>query len=290
MSPLPPFKEPKRPPTRRSHLERLVSAYARDNDIPQARVRHRISSLALIGALQRVQETKTGPRFLIKGGVAMELRLGIEARATNDFDVVFRGPIRALLESLDEAFAEPYEGFEFRRAGEPEYIGETSTQRQDIKISFHGRGWQTLTVEAARPEGAGGGDPEEVLAAISVGQFGIASPRRIAVMSVRYQIAQKLHAVTEQPSDRENTRYWDLIDLLLLRDLIADLPSIREACLEVFDNRETHSWPPELRVPSAWQQPYEIEAEKLKFTPIDVHDAAAEVRAFIVDINSCATP
>jgi hypothetical protein len=62
LSPLPPFKEPKRPPTRRSHLERLVNAYARDTDIPQARLRHRISSLALIGALQRVQDPNAGPR------------------------------------------------------------------------------------------------------------------------------------------------------------------------------------------------------------------------------------
>ena len=286
MSPLPPFKEPKRPPTRRSHLERLVNAYARDTDIPQARLRHRISSLALIGALQRVQDPKAGPRFLVKGGVAMELRLGMGARATNDFDVVFRGPMQGLLESLDEAFAEPYAGFQFRRSGEPTYIGETSTQRQVIKISFHGRGWQTLTVEVARPEGTRGGDPEVVLAAISVSQFGLESPERIAVMTVRYQIAQKLHAVTEQPSDHENARYWDLIDLLLLRDLVEDLSPVREACIEVFGNRKTHPWPPELLVPGSWEEPYKIEAEKLKFTPAEVHEAAAEVRAFIAAIDA----
>ena len=286
MSPLPPFKEPKRPPTRHSHLERLVNAYARDNDIPQARLRHRVSSLALIGALQRVQDPQAGPRFLIKGGVAMELRLGMGARATNDFDVVFRGPMSALLESLDEAFTEPYAGFHFRRSGEPTFIGETSTQRQHIKISFHGRGWQTLTVEVARPEGTRGGDPEMVPAAISVSQFGLESPGRIAVMTVRYQIAQKLHAVTEQPSDRENARYWDLIDLLLLRDLVEDLSTVREACTEVFDNRETHPWPPALLVPSSWGEPYKVEAEKLKFTPADVHEAAAEIRAFIAAIHA----
>ena len=183
---------------------------------------------------------------------------------------------------------EPYAGFRFRRSGEPTYIGETSTQRQVIKISFHGRGWQTLTVEVARPEGTRGGDPEVVLAAISVSQFGLESPERIAVMTVRYQIAQKLHAVTEQPSDHENARYWDLIDLLLLRDLVEDLAPVREACIEVFDNRETHSWPPELLVPRSWEEPYRIEAEKLKFTPADVHEAAAEVRAFIAAIHAAA--
>lgn len=141
-------------------------------------------------------------------------------------------------------------------------------------------------MEAARPEGTRGGDPEVVLAAISVSQFGLESPERIAVMAVRYQIAQKLHAVTEQPPDRENARYWDLIDLLLLRGLVEDLQSVREACIEVFDNRETHSWPPALLVPSSWEEPYKIEAEKPKFTPADVHEAAAEVRAFISEIDA----
>jgi hypothetical protein len=65
-----------------------------------------------------------------------------------------------------------------------------------------------------------------VLAAISVSQFGLESPERIAVMAVRYQIAQKLHAVTERPSDHENARYWDLIDLLLLRDLVEPIPLV----------------------------------------------------------------
>lgn len=284
--PLGPFKAPKRPPTRRSHLERLVHAYARDNDVPQAHVRHLISSLALIGALQRVEDANAGPRFLIKGGVAMELRLGVQARPTNDLDVVFRGPPAELSDTLDVAFAGPYAGFEFTRADEPEEIRETSTQRQDVKIAFYGRGWQTLTVEIARPEGSGGGDPEVVPAAISVSQFGLDSPRRVAVMSVRHQIAQKLHAVTEQPPDRENARYWDLIDLLLLRDLLDDLPPVRAASVEVFEHRQTHPWPPELVVPDSWEQPYTAEAQALRFTPTDVHEAAAEVRAFIAEIDA----
>jgi hypothetical protein len=289
LNPLEPFKTPKRPPRRRSHLERLVEAYARENDVPQARVRNLISSLALIGALQRVQDRGAGPRFLIKGGVAMELRLGTQARPTNDFDVVFRRQLPELPDALDEAFTEPYAGFEFSRSGEPEYIRDTSTQRQVIKIAFHGRGWQTLTVEVARPEGSRGGDPELVLAAVSISQFGLDSPKQIAVMAIRYQIAQKLHAVTEQPPDRENARYWDLIDLLLLRGLLEIFPPVREACIEVFENRETHPWPPELLVPASWEQPYAAEAEKLSFTPADVHAAAAEVRAFIAEIDAATS-
>lgn len=106
----------------------------------------------------------------------------------------FRGPFTELIDILDDAFAEPYAGFTFDRSGEPQAIRETSTRRQLVKIAFQGRGWQTLTAEIASPEGRGGADPELVLAAVSIRQFGLNSPRRIAVMSTRYQIAQKLQS------------------------------------------------------------------------------------------------
>jgi hypothetical protein len=216
----------------------------------------------------------------------MELRLGSQARATQDVDVVFRGAPADLLDALDEAFMEPYSGFELSREGESTYIGPTSTRRQAIKIAFHGRAWQTLTLEIARPEGRGGGDPEIVTAAIGIHQFGLDSPHRVAVMAIRYQMAQKVHAVTERPADRENARYWDLIDLLLLRDLLKDLAPVREACVEVFENRATHAWPPGLIVPDSWRAPYEAEAQELKFAPADLDGAAEEVRSFIAQIDA----
>jgi hypothetical protein len=39
----------------------------------------------LIGALDRVRDDDE-PRFLVKGGVSMELRLGLDARSTQDVD------------------------------------------------------------------------------------------------------------------------------------------------------------------------------------------------------------
>ena len=113
-------------------------------------------------------------------------------------------------------------------------------------------------------------------------------PERVTCLSLRYQIAQKIHAVTEEPADgRPNLRYWDLIDLILLRALLEeDLWRVREACLKTFENRATHSWPPDLLVPYAWEQPYMAEAEKLRFTPADVREAAAEIRAFIAEIDA----
>jgi hypothetical protein len=66
--------------------------------------------MALIGALDRVR-ADDGPRFLVKGGVSIELRLGLRVRATKDVDLVFRGEADEMLDALEEAFAQPYSGF-----------------------------------------------------------------------------------------------------------------------------------------------------------------------------------
>lgn len=59
-----------------------------------------------------------GPRrFLLKGGVAMELRLRLRARATKDIDiVVFAETDDDLVDTLQAALETDYLGFGFRLA------------------------------------------------------------------------------------------------------------------------------------------------------------------------------
>ena len=72
------------------------------------------------------------------------------------------------------------------------------------------------------------------------------------VPSDRYQVAQKLHACTEDCGEQTNQRARDLPDLLLIDRLAindTDLPTIRAACVEIFTGRAKHPWPP---VMTAW--------------------------------------
>jgi hypothetical protein len=282
------FRRPKRAPTQRSHLERLVDAWARERGLAPVRVRRWISSLALLGALDRVREADGESRFLVKGGVAMELRLGLGARATQDIDIVFRGDPEQLIDALDDAFDEAYAGFTFQR-GELTAIRDTGARRFEVKLSFGGRSWQTLKVEGAPPE-AGAAEPELVPSAISIADFGLDGPERVACLSLRYQIAQKLHAVTERFPGDENDRFRDLIDLLLLRDLVEDLTAVYEACVAVFEARDKQRWPPELTVPKSWADSYTKLSQEIAFEVTNVDQAAAEVRAFIVEITSAGLP
>lgn len=278
------YQPPKRTPSQISHLNRLLENYGRDTGVAPSRVRRWITTMVMLGALDRVQTDPEQPLFLVKGGVAMELRVREEARATRDLDMVFLGETDRLLAELDAALAEPYSLFSFER-GPTEPIGTTSSRRLDVKLAFNGRSWATVKLEISPPEGRSG-EELQILDAISIEHFGLTGPEKVRCLSIRYQIAQKLHACTEFfTSGRENDRFRDLVDLLLLRVLDGDLVSIRHACIEIFDIRGKHTWPPALITPDSWAEPYAQLADELNFPITDVNEAAAVVTEFITEID-----
>ena len=186
---------------------------------------------------------------------------------------------------MEEAFEQPYAGFALRRKGEVEHIRDTGSRRLEVQLSFGGRDWQTLQLEIANPEAD---EIEIVPVAVGISDFGLDGPEDVACLSLRYQVAQKLHAVTEQPPDRENLRFWDLIDLMLLEDLLGnDLADVREAAESIFAGRGTHEWPPELVVPDSWREPYARAASEIDIElTTDVDEASQHVRGLIARIAS----
>ena len=108
-----PNRRPREMPTQKAHLERLVAHYGSSTGVAPGRVRRWLSVMVLLGALDRVRESD--PVFLLKGGVAIELRLRGRARATKDVDLVFFGDPEDLADDLDRALAEPYSEFSFQR-------------------------------------------------------------------------------------------------------------------------------------------------------------------------------
>jgi hypothetical protein len=77
-----------------------------------------------------------------------------------------------------------------------------------------------------------------------------------------------------------------LIDLIICRDLIDEVDSVKEACLDTFAARDQHAWPPELFVPEIWAEPYAALAEEMEFPIADVEEAASAVRELITAIDA----
>jgi hypothetical protein len=120
--------------------------------------------MVAVQALERARDEQGAPLFLIKGGVMIELRLGLRARATKDLDAVFRAQFDAWLDQLDDAISRPVGGFTLART-EPEEIKQTGTQRLQLIIDYRGRRWAQVPLEVApveAPDEVAGEVPEDL--------------------------------------------------------------------------------------------------------------------------------
>ena len=94
--------------------------------------------MIMAGVLERATNADS-PLFIVKGGVALELRLRDRARATKDIDIVLRDTIADLSDSLEEALTrEPYQGFSFRRKGQPLLL-DNGAVNMEFGVTYEGQ-------------------------------------------------------------------------------------------------------------------------------------------------------
>ena len=269
-------------PQTRTALEQLVGRYAKHYGIPQGRIRNWISFMVLAGALERVRNESGATAFVVKGGVALELRLRLRARATKDFDAVFRDQFGEMSQILDLALGQPYGEFQFARRGEIRELGGKA-KRIEVRVHYRGKSWATVQLEVSA---AAGREVEaERVPATDLSELGLDGPEFIHCLSARFQIAQKIHAVTTPAREaRPNDRYRDLVDLWLLRHVGIPPGQVRAACEDVFRVREMHPWPPDLHVPEHWATPFARLAGEVGLPTANVEEAASSLRDWIAVI------
>ena len=277
---------PRAPPRTHQMLSRWAEVYARQVGHDAARVRRWVAYMALGGALSR--ETAEGaPRFALKGGVALELRFRGRGRATRDLDLVLNDS-GELLDALESALRPGFEQFSFRLHGDARAL-RPDTVRAEVSVQYGGKSWARVQVDLSR--GEAGLFEVEMVDTLDFGGVTFGFPSALPCLSLHLQAAQKLHAMTLPSSDgRPNTRFRDLVDLVLLIDLIEDLPAFHGACVSLFAHRNTHPWPPSIDLPPERVQPYRALAEELGLPVTDAADAALRVRSFLHRLEVAALP
>ena len=283
-------KRPTGPPPSAGVLARYAQAYARELGVAEGRVRAWVAYMIMAGVLDRATNADS-PLFIVKGGVALELRLRDRARATKDIDIVLRDTTADLADSLEEALTgEPYQGFSFRRKGQPLLL-DNGAVNMEFGVTYKGQPWTSVTVDIARAE-AGEMDVEWVDAIALTDAFGVTGPTQLPCLPLRFHVAQKLHGMTLPPRPgKQNERFRDLVDLLLMETMTThDYVALRAACELVFRNRNTHAWPPDLStVPAHWAQPFARLAEELELVETDLEAAILRVRNFVARILSATS-
>lgn len=262
-----------------------------------------IASSVAIAAVQRALDADGRQLFLLKGGTLLQHRLNATARTTKDVDGLIRGDMDAFFAVLEDVLDEPWGPLTLRR-GEVEVIDVPTKiikpRRFDVILGMRGVTWRRIQFEVS-PDEAGIGDEREVIEPLSLAGFGLPDPDALVGIAMRFQIAQKLHAVSDphEPPDSINDRARDVVDLLLLRDLIATtvsptLAEVREAGIAVFEaraaeagelGRPTRAWPPTITAHGHWVDDYARAAASGGIElPLDA--AVAEVNAWIAAVTN----
>jgi hypothetical protein len=248
-----------------------INAFAQGDSSVTSRLRKEVVFDRMIARL-----ISTAPdRWIVKGGVALDLRLRERARATKDLDLARRDDEAAATEDLLTAIeAEVHDFFVFsadRSQGFDE-IDDNVAIRFDVRAELAGRRFEEIKLDI------GFGDPlplvPELVRGTDLLTFAGITPTSIPTLPLEQHIAEKVHAYTRQYSGgRENSRVKDLVDILLLcssHRFAAN--ALRTALEQLFLSRRTHELPTRLPAPpSSWTTPFRVLAAGLALdTDLDV--------------------
>ncbi|WIY83887.1 nucleotidyl transferase AbiEii/AbiGii toxin family protein [Propionimicrobium sp. PCR01-08-3] len=225
------------------------------------------------------------PEGAIKGGSAMALRYGRRTRFTRDLDAARVTPLRTFRNEFEESLSAGWAGFTGRlvekAAPRPPAVPTAYVMQPfAVKLDYWGRAWCTVSFELGHNEIGDADEPEYRLSTELVDLFtevGLEAPKPVPVMRVDHQVAQKLHAVSAEGSERAR----DLVDLQLLHDgEDLDLARVAATCVRLFDYRQQQAWPPVIAGSNNWTTLYAEAAEGLNVIPA-VEEAVDWVNEFV---------
>lgn len=271
----------------RRALEERLKNRNRETGEPFNRLRKR---LVFERCMVRLQKKSDSP-WVLKGGFAMELRLGQRARMTQDLDLGVdlrpfseeRAGKNELAQRLREDLAEDEEDrfiFIVQEGREEELrIRGVKAYRFSVEARLAGRKFETLRIDV------GLGDPvippiDKLTGSDLLSFAGIPTPE-IQATSKAQHLAEKFHALTRPFDDRINTRVKDLIDVLLLIDDAPKPAEFRKAAEKIFTTRESHSIPLNIEnIPQTWVSSFTAMALDLDLTETTLDDAIPKVNNY----------
>ena len=197
--------------------------------------------------------------WLLKGGFALELRLGGRARTTKDVDIdwsVGEGEATELL--LDAAALEMDDMFSFdvqRAATDDDLAG--GGQRWTVRAELAGRDFERVAIDV------GFGKPPVVepamLTASGLLEFAEIPAIAVPALAVEQHLAEKLHAYSRlYAGGQSSSRVKDLVDIVVIaRTTTVDGDRLRRAVAAIFERRDSHEPPAALASPPRdWARPW----------------------------------
>jgi len=220
---------------------------------------------------------------MVKGGVALDLRLGDRARSTQDLDLAIAGLsgeidnifIRALESSVDDFF-----GFHVK------HTLESTGDHNDLAMSFQvraeldGRRFEDIAVDVGSlPDQS---DPIELITGRALLAYADIVQTIVPIISIEQHLAEKLHAYTAvHPSGRQNTRVKDLVDIALIAEAFSPRAGpLQEALRHTYVDRSQQDLPTAFSpAPKEWEVPFRRLSTPTGIQKFDLESAEAIAKA-----------
>lgn len=263
----------------RQALESRLLAMSQQEGIPLSWLRKMVAFDRFLARLtaDRPQE------WLLKGGMALRLRLDVAARTTKDLDLLMTDDepdiqealVRAAQLDLDDWFR-----FTVRRSSYPISDNEAISRRFHAVASIAGRTFEQFHVDVGKNEPIVGA-PESFSMTPLLAFAGI-KPATILCYPIVQQIADKIHAYTRPRPGGIGTRVKDVIDILLIaRQQTFSRTSLHQALQSTFSFYNTHPFPKTIPDPPAsWTPQFRqlIKTTDLPYsTPVEAVHAMREL-------------
>lgn len=213
-----------------------------------SRLRKRVAFERLLARLVAVAPDA----WVLKGGFALELRLGNRARSTRDVDVDWRlasAEVGALLREATDLDLDDYFEFTVERGSLGDDL-DGGGERWAVDAIVAGRLFERVAIDI--------GFDEPILAPDTVASsellaFAGVPPTMVRAIAIEQHLAEKLHAYTRiYASGRTSSRVKDLVDVdVIANTTVIDAAELREAVDATFERRGTHPVPPVLPPPPA---------------------------------------
>lgn len=264
----------------RRGLEDRLRRQSHETGLPLVRLRKMVTFERFVARLTAAQPGY----WLLKGGLALQWRLGNLARTTKDLDMLLAVPVPDIHQTLVRAaLLDMGDWFRFLVSSPvlPTAQRGAPGLRFPVQSLVDGRLFEAFHLDV------GWGDPvvepPDELTLPSLLEFAGLNPVTAWCYPVTQHIAEKVHAYTRPHVSGESSRVKDLLDILLIaRASAVDGRALSRAIQATFEARGTHALPRHLPdAPANWNAPFGRMARDVGLRDVTLAVAMDMARKFL---------
>ncbi len=266
----------------RQALEHRLRERSDSTGLPIDRLRRRVLLERIVARLEHAEPGQ----WVLKGGMAMEVRLAERARLTKDIDLALRDDAAdadVIGDRLSSALrADPYgDRFVFvHTAPQPLQAdgGGHLTWRVRVECKLAGRPFGSVQLDISpRIHELSATDRLPLPNSLA---FADVPDTIVEIIELNRRAAEKFHGMTRDFGSRENSRVRDLVDLVILIDNdLLDLAKLRAHVVDVWNERNQSLPPHEVPALSeTWPNRFERAARDLDLDTTDFAAAEQKIR------------